>query len=99
MATVERRVDVIEEVPNVADHNATDLILGNDSMHDQTERHQHPREIRGRENQDAQETQACLGIASAPYVDQTRGQGGAQERKRQERRDHQEGRHGVEEKP
>lgn len=45
MAAVKRRVDVIKEVPDVADNNATNLILRYNAVHNQAEGHQDPGKI------------------------------------------------------
>lgn len=99
MPAMERRVDVVEEIPDVAHHHAADLILGHDAMDDEAEGHQHPRQVRRSKDQQAEKAEAGLGVAPAPDVHQARGQGGAEERKREEWREDQEGGHGVDEEP
>lgn len=72
MTAMKRRVNIVEEVPDVAHHDAADLILGHDAVDDQAECHQHPREIWGREDQHAKEAKASVGVSAAPDVDQAR---------------------------
>ena len=93
---MQRWVDVIEEVPNMTDHHAADLVLGHNSMHNKAERHQHPREIGSCEDQQSQKAEAGIRVATAPDVDQTGGKRSAQKWERKERRDDQEGDHCVE---
>ena len=63
----------------MSDDDATDLILRHGPMQDQAERHQHPRQIRRRENEQAEEAQPGLRIPPAPNVDQGARQGGSEE--------------------
>jgi hypothetical protein len=77
MAAVKRRVDVIEEVPDVADNNATNLILRYNAVHNQAEGHQNPGKIWRGEDQYAEETESSVWVAATPDVDQARGEGGA----------------------
>ena len=52
MSTMQGRIDIVEKVPDMAHHHATDFILRDYTMHDKAECHQHPGKIRGRENQE-----------------------------------------------
>lgn len=79
------RVNVIEEVPNMTNDHATDLILGHNSMHNKAERHQYPGQIGSCEDKQSQKTEAGIRVATAPDVDQTGGKRRAQERERKER--------------
>lgn len=85
MSSVQGRIDIVEKVPDMAHHHAADLILRDDTVHHKAECHQHPGEIRGRENQQPQETKTSIGVAATPDVDQAGGQRGTQEREREER--------------
>jgi hypothetical protein len=76
MAAVKRRVDVIEEVPDVADNNATNLILGHNAVHNQAEGHQNPGKIWRSEDQYAEETESSVWVAATPDVHQAGGEGG-----------------------
>lgn len=99
MTAMQTRVDVIEEVPHMPDHNATDLILGHNLVHDQAEGHEHPWKVGSREDQQAQEAEASLGVAAGPDVDQAGRECSAEEREGEKGRDDQQGRHGVEDQP
>lgn len=96
---MKRRVDVIEEVPDVTDDNAADFVLGHDAVDDQAECHQDPGEVWGGEDQHSQEAEASFRVATTPDVDQTGRKGRAQEGKREKWRENEERGHGVEQKP
>lgn len=74
-AVVHGRVYIREEVPDVANNHTHNLILGHRSVHDETEPHKHPRQVRRRENEKAEEAEPGLGVASGPDVYQGRRQG------------------------
>lgn len=46
MTAMEGWVDVIEEVPNMADDDAADFIFRYNTVDDNAESHQHPRQVR-----------------------------------------------------
>lgn len=77
MAAVKRRVDVIEEVPDVADNNATNLVFGYNAVHNQAEGHQNPGKIWRSEDQYAKETESSVRVAATPDVHQAGGESGA----------------------
>ena len=54
----------------MSNNNPANLILRHCTMQHQTKRHKHPRQIRRREHQQAQEAQPCLRIAPTPYIHQ-----------------------------
>lgn len=84
MPAVERRVDVVKEVPDVAHYHAADLILGHDTVDDEAEGHQDPGKVRRGKDQQAQKAEAGFGIAPAPDVYQAGRQSGSEERKGEE---------------
>lgn len=98
-AVVQRRVDVGEEVPDVPDDDPHDLILGHGAVQHEAEPHQHPRQVRRGEDQQAQEAQPRVRVPPRPDVDEGRGEGVAQEGHRHEWRQADQAGHGVEEEP
>ena len=68
-------------------------------MQHQTKRHQHPRQIRRREDEQPQEAQPRLWVPSRPDVDQSAAQCASQEGHGQERGGEQEDGGGEEEEP
>lgn len=69
---MQRWVYVVEEVPNVANDNTHDLVPGNRAVHKQAEGHQHPRQVRSREDEQAQEAQSGVGVTARPDVNERR---------------------------
>lgn len=96
---MQRRIDIIEEVPDVPDDDTANLILRDGTVHDEAEGHQHPGKVRGREDKQAEETQAGFGVAPTPDIDQAGREGGAKEGQREEWRKTEKRDHGVEEQP
>lgn len=79
MTTMQTRVDIIEEIPDMTNDHTQNFIFGHRLVHDQAKRHEHPRQVRRRKDQQPEETQSRLRIPSRPDVHQTRAQGSAQE--------------------
>jgi hypothetical protein len=73
-AVVQGRVHVREEVPYVTDSHAHHLVLGDGAVQHQTETHQDPRQVRRREDQQAEEAQPRVRVAPRPDVDERRRQ-------------------------
>ena len=63
----------------MADDDAQELIAGHRAMHHQIERHQHPGQIRGGEDQEAHQGEPGVRVPPAPDVDEGAGEGGAEE--------------------
>lgn len=83
----------------MADNHTHDLILGHMAVQDQAESHQHPGQVGRREDQQAQETELGVWVATRPDVDQGRGQRVAEEGYRDEWAEADEAGHGVEQEP
>ncbi|KAI9811004.1 MAG: hypothetical protein M1827_005736 [Pycnora praestabilis] len=83
----------------MTDNDPTNLILRHRPMQHQRKPHEHPRQIRRREDQESQKAQARLRIPSAPDVHQTATQRGAQEGHREQWGQEEEDGGGVEEQP
>lgn len=64
-------IDIREEVPDVADNDTHDLILGNGAVQDQAKGHENPRKVWSCENQQAQKAQSRIRVPSRPYVNQS----------------------------
>lgn len=71
--------EVLRVRHTMPNHDASNLILGHDAMQNQRKSHQDPGQIRGGEDQEAQETQPRVGVAPAPDVDEGAAEGGAEE--------------------
>ena len=69
---VQGRVHIIEEVPNMANDDPHDLVLGDDAVQDKAEAHEDPWEVRRGEHQQAEEAQPGVRIAPRPDVDERR---------------------------
>lgn len=94
MVVVQRRVDVVEIVPDwselvvvnkswerrrtVADHDAAHLILGHRPMHDERKGQEHPGQVGRLEDQQAKETEHGVRVLPAPDVDEGAGQSRAE---------------------
>jgi hypothetical protein len=63
----------------MADNNAAHLVLGYRPVHDERKGQQHPGQVRRLEDQKSKETKHCVGVLSAPDVDERAGQSGAEE--------------------
>ncbi|KAI5287060.1 hypothetical protein KEM52_001772, partial [Ascosphaera acerosa] len=98
-AGVKRGPDVGEEVPDVADDDAAELVLGNGAVHEQGEAHQDPGEVGRGKDQQAEEVEADVCVAARPDVHEAGGQGAAEEGDRDERAEQQERGGGVEQQP
>lgn len=96
---MKRRIDIIEEIPDMTDDHSTNLVFGYDAVDHQAESHQHPGKIRGRENQDAEEAETGVRVTATPNIHQAGGKGCAQKWKREERGKKEKRGHGVEEQP
>lgn len=81
---MERWVNVAEEVPNVPNDYTHNLVLGNGAVQDETEAHENPGQVRRGENEEPQEAESCVRIASRPDVDEGRRERMAKERHRDE---------------
>ena len=69
-------------------------------MHAQAEGHEHPRQPRRCEDEDAQKAEAGIGVAAGPDVDEGAGEGGAQKgQRRGEGAEGEEGGRGIEKEP
>lgn len=88
-----------DDARTMPNDNTTNLILGHAAMQHQTKRHQHPRQVRRREDQQAEEAQTGLGIAAGPDVDQAAAEGRAEERDGKQGRKAQQDGGGVEQQP
>ena len=65
---MQARPHVCEEIVDMSDHYAKNLILWNATMHEQAEPHQDPREIWGGEDKQAEKAEASIGVPSGPDV-------------------------------
>ena len=83
----------------MTNNDATDLILRHRPMQHQAERHQHPRQIRRREHQQAQKAQSRFRIPPTPYVHQRARQCGSEERDAEHGGEGEQEGGGVEEEP
>ena len=91
---------VREEVPDVADDDAEDLVLGYRAVHEQAESHQHPRQVGRFEDEQEEEGEPRFRVAARPDVHEGRGERGAEEGDRdEERADREERESGVEQQP
>lgn len=98
-ATVERRVDVAEEIPDMADDDTHNLVLGYSAVEDQAETHKNPRQVWRGEDQQAEEREPRVRVAAGPDVDESRGERVAQEGHRNERRQADQTGRGVQKQP
>lgn len=73
-------VYVVEEVPNVANDDTHYLVPGDRAVHKQAEGHQHPRQVRSCEDEQAEEAQSGVGVAARPDVNEGRGERVPEER-------------------
>ena len=96
---MQRRIHIVEEVVDMPNHYAHDLVLGDSPVHNETEPHQHPREVWRREHQQPEEAELRIGVAPRPDVHERRRERVAQEGHRHERREQDQTRGGVEEQP
>ena len=96
---MQRRIEVGEEVPHVADQHAHDLILRDGAVEGQAEAHQDPGQVGRREDEQAEEAQASVWVAPRPDVDERRRERVAEEGHRHKRRHHDQARHRVEKQP
>lgn len=65
---VQRRIDIREEVPHMANYHTHDLVPRNCPIHDQAEAHEDPRKVRRSEHQEAKETKSRIWVPSGPNV-------------------------------
>lgn len=59
--------------------DAAHLILGYCPVHDEREEQKHPGQIRGLEDEYAQETEVCIGVLPTPDVNERARQSGPEE--------------------
>lgn len=52
---MKRRIDVREEIPDMPDHHAHDLVFGDVAVEDEAEAHEDPGEVGRGEDHEAQE--------------------------------------------
>lgn len=83
----------------MTNHNATNLIFRNSAMQHQTKRHQHPRQIRRREHQQAQKAQPRIRIPPRPDIHQTATERRPQKRHPQHGRNQQQNPRGIHQQP
>ncbi len=98
-AVVQGRIDVRKEVPDVADHHPHDLVPGHRPMENQAEPHEHPRKVRGVEDEKAEEAEPRVWVPAGPNVDQCGGERVAEEGHRHQGAQENQARHGVEQQP
>ena len=96
---MEGRIDVAEEVPDVADDDAHDLVLGHVAVQDEAEAHQHPGQVGGGEDEQAEEAEPRVRVAPRPDVHQGGGERVAEEGHGDQRREQDEAAGGVHEQP
>lgn len=56
-------IDISEEVPDMANNHAHDLILWNCPVHNKTEAHQHPWKVRCGKDKQAEKAQPGIWVA------------------------------------
>lgn len=96
---MQRRVHIVEEVPHMADDDAHKLVARHAPVQHEADAHQHPRQVRGAEDEQAQEAHEGVGVAARPDVDEGRRQRVAEEGHRDEGREEEQAGHGVDEQP
>lgn len=65
---MEGRVNISEEIPDVADDNTHDFVLGHSAMKNQAEAHQEPREVWRGKDEKSKETQPGVRVPTRPNV-------------------------------
>ncbi len=84
---MQRRVHIVEEVPDMPNNNPHKLVPRHRPMHDKADAHQHPRQVGRAEDEQAEKAHERVRIATRPDVDERRRQRVAEEGHRDEGRE------------
>ena len=79
LSIMKSRPHICEEVVDMPDYDAKNLILRNSAVHTQTEAHQDPRKVRGGEDEQAEKAESSVGIPARPNIHEHTRQRRAQE--------------------
>lgn len=93
------RVHIVEEVPDMANNHAHELVLGNGAVQHKTNAHENPRQVRRAKHQQPQKTHKGIRVAARPDVDQGGRQRVAEEGHGDEGRQEEQAGHGVDQQP